>query len=82
MRSAIRLFTVLFFAISLIMASAVGALAFDPQNESPENVCWDPSDFPGVGAKTRSGNAQAWNAHIHSHRITNESCPDDRGVKR
>jgi hypothetical protein len=58
MRSAIRLFTVLFFAISLIVASAIGALAFDPPDQSPDNVCWDPSDSPGMRANC-TGNGQA-----------------------
>jgi len=73
MRSAIRLFTVLFFAISLIMASAVGALAFDPPDRSPDNVCWDPPDFPGIGANS-TGNGQAWNAHSDGGQVTNDLC--------
>ncbi len=58
MRSAIRQFTVLFFALSLTVASEAGALAFDPPDQSPDNVCWDPSDFPGIGANS-TGNGQA-----------------------
>lgn len=64
----------LLFAFSLMLAGASGALALDPPDRSPQDVCWSPADFPGVGANTSTGNGQAWNGHFHSDPVTNAPC--------